>query len=712
LLGLTRRAAASEGEDVSLGAMQSRYEDAEVSPFLRQLGPDIPELVGLRTYTARLLGAEGGLVLHGGGNTSAKGRVSSKVHGEVDVLYVKGSGRDLATIDPSGHPAVRLEPLLALRRLDTMSDEAMVNELRANLLDGTAPTPSVETLLHAFLPPRFIDHTHADAILAVCDQPRGEEVCRRIFGERLVWVPYVMPGFALAKRCADAYDALVASGKKPEVIVLERHGIFTFADSAKESYARMISAVSRAEGYVAESRHTVILSGTVAPSTYTTAEVSHALRGSVARLARAASERGPIVHHRATDSILSFLARPDAAELSAIGCATPDHVLRTKPVPLFLELPAANDETSLHDSVDRQVLAYAARYDAYFAEMCAAKQVTRTKLSSWPRVVLVPGIGILSIAETATDAKIAADIYEHTVDIIDGAADVGHYSPVGLSDLFDVEYWSLEQAKLKKAPAGPLAQAIVLVTGAASGIGRATAAKLLDLGAHVVLVDVAGDRLEAVAASFKGALLSRVTWTIADVTSATAVDAAFAHASKQFGGVDVVVSNAGTAPMGDLHGEDGDALLRKSLEQNLVSHNHVARAAVATFRAQGHGGCLLFNVSKAAFAPGPHFGPYAVAKAGLLALMRQYAVDAAPFGVRSNAVNADRIRTGLFAGGVAEARAAARGLTVEEYFKANLLSREVSAEDVADAFAYLSSARATTGCVITVDGGNAAAFPR
>ena len=691
--------------------MQSRYHDADVSPFLQRLGAEVPEILGLRTYTARLLGTDPALVLHGGGNTSAKGTLQSRVHGAVDVIYVKGSGSDLATIEPRGHPAVRLQPLRDLRTLPSMGDFEMVNELRTNLLDASAPTPSVETLLHAFLPARFVDHTHADAILAICDQPDGEEICRRIYGDGLVWVPYVMPGFALAQRCAEAFEAHVAAGRRPEVIVLERHGLFTFGETAKESYSRTISAVSWAEGYVAESRHTVVLSGTRSEAPCKPSLVTHALRGTLAKLGGSPCARGPIVQRRATETVLAFLDRPDAADLSAIGSATPDHVLRTKPTPLFLRL-SKNDERGVRASIEAQVVEYAARYDAYFEEMCASKAVARTKLDPWPRIVLVPGVGLLAVGQTLTDASIAADIYEHTIDVIEGAADVGRYAPVSRSDLFDVEYWSLEQAKLKKSAGRPLSGAVALVTGAGSGIGKATARRLLLDGAHVVLVDRAEERLRDAVLGLDNDSRGRATWTVADVTNRTAVDAAFAHATMAFGGVDVIVSNAGTAPSGDLHSEVGERLLRESLEQNLIAHNHVARAAMTIFQEQGTGGCLLFNVSKAAVTPGPHFGPYAVAKAGLLALMRQYAVDAAPFGVRSNAVNADRVRTALFGEGVAEARAAVRGLTVDAYFKANLLEREVMDDDVAGAFAYLAGARATTGCIITVDGGNPAAFPR
>jgi len=519
-----------------------------------------------------------------------------------------------------------------------------------------------------------------------------------------------MPGFALALRCADAYDAHVRAGKRPTVIVLERHGIFTFGATAKESYEAMIAAVSAAERYVIESRRTVAVNEPVPAAPASPAELAHALRGNVAKLAGFPFERAPIVHHRVSEGILAFLARPDAEELCSIGCATPDHVLRTKPTPLFLRLGANRDEAARGAVIAGAVAAYAANYDAYVAEMCRTKEVLRTKLDSWPRVVLVPGLGLFTLGHTLTDAKVAADVYEHTMAVIDAASLVGTYAPVSLFDLFDVEYWSLEQAKLKKAAPRPLADAVALVTGAASGIGHATAAKLALLGAHVVLVDLDGERVKEAALALKGG--DTVTWAVADVTKPDAVAAAFAHATSAFGGVDIVVSNAGTAPSAELFAPEGDSLLRESLDVNLLSHNHVAREAVSVFRAQGRGGCLLFNVSKAAFAPGPKFGPYAVAKAGLLGLMRQYAIDGAPYGVRSNAVNADRIRTGLFAGGVAEARAAARGMTVDAYFTSNLLGREVTLGDVADAFGDLATARATTGCVVTVDGGNPAAFPR
>jgi NAD(P)-dependent dehydrogenase (short-subunit alcohol dehydrogenase family) len=320
---------------------------------------------------------------------------------------------------------------------------------------------------------------------------------------------------------------------------------------------------------------------------------------------------------------------------------------------------------------------------------------------------------VCSVGATARDADIALDVYEHTMSIMESAANVGSYEPCSRSDLFDVEYWSLEQAKIKPVTPAALARCIAVVTGAAGGIGLATAERLVQAGAHVALLDREERReaLDAAAQKIPGGK-GRVLTATADVRDEASVRAAFEKVVGAWGGVDVVVSNAGNAPEGKLETAGGQKALRDSLDLNLMSHATVSRFAVETMLAQGRGGCLLFNASKSAFNPGPGFGPYAVAKSALVALTRQYAVDLAVQGIRSNAVNADRIRTGLFEGGVLESRAKARGVTVEQYFRANLLSREVAAADVADAFVYLAGARATTGCVITVDGGNAAAFPR
>ncbi len=704
--------------------MQSRYDvDAATKLVSELVSPDrfsgtlprkealpVSEVLALRTYTARLLGSNPSLVLHGGGNTSVKTTLRTILGESVDVIHVKGSGGDLATIEPQGHPAVRLEPLRKLRALDAMTDEAMVNELRTNLLDATAPTPSVETLLHAFLPARFIDHTHADAILSLCDQPDGERIFHSIFGRGLVWIPYVMPGFALAKRCIDVYER-VAAGATPSVMVLEKHGLFTWGESARESYERTIDAVTRAERYIAD-RVPAVASSAGSPRA-SLSEVLPRLRGAVAKLAGDPPERGPVVRTRSTASILGFLGRPDVADLVLRGCATPDHVLRTKPIALLLPRPAYEDGARCTALLEAAVADFSRHYDAYFDANCRAKSVQKKKLDPWPRIVLLPGLGACSVGASAREADIALDVYEHTMAVMANAAGGGSYQPGAPAELFAVESWSVEQAKIKPATPAPLAKCIALVTGAAGGIGLATAERLLAAGAHVAMLD-RPEQEKALAASAQklAGARDRTLAVTADVRDETAVKAALDQIVATWGGLDVLVSNAGNAPEGRLETAAGQEALRDSLELNLLSHATVARLAASVMLAQGRGGSLLFNASKSAFNPGPGFGPYAVAKTALVALMRQYAVDLAPQGIRSNAVNADRIRTSLFEGGVVESRAKARGVTVEQYFRANLLSREVTASDVGDAFEYLASARATPGCVVTVDGGNAAAFPR
>lgn len=697
--------------------MLSRYDEKDAARSRAELTNGsayertITETLADRTYTSRLLGAEGALVLHGGGNTSAKGHELDAFGEQIEVLYIKGSGSDLATVAPEGLPAVRLAPLRKLRALADLSDEQMVSELRLALVAPSAPNPSIETLLHAFLPATFIDHTHADAVLSLVDQPDAVTMCRQIFGPGLVWVPYVKPGFLLAKRCADAFDAAVASGQKPTVILLEKHGIFTFGDTAQSSYEAMIDAVTIAERAIGDARRTAVLTE---PRKVNVPlhELLPRIRGVLARLSNEPTERGPALTVRGPDSVLAFLERRDAKDLVNVGCATPDHVIRTKPWPLLVDKPDYSDLDRLAERIATAVSEYAVRYETYVDAMAKKTNVSVKRLDPWPRVLLLPGVGIVAIGRTLRDADAVADIYEHTSSIIADAVDVGQYTPVTLEQLFELEYWSLEQAKLKKTARPSLDGCTAIVTGAASGIGRATAARLLDHGANVALLDIDPEPLMKAHDELGKGRRSHLLPFVCDMTKPEKVLSAVNTVVTSFGGLDLVVSNAGTAPEGALDRIEGERALERSLDANLLSHNYVARAAVGVMRAQGRGGCLLFNASKSAFAPGPGFGPYAVAKAALVALMRQYALDVAKDGIRSNAVNADRIRTGLFGGGVLESRAAARGLSPDEYFKSNLLNREVLADDVADAFVYLASARSTTGCVITVDGGNPGAFPR
>jgi rhamnose utilization protein RhaD (predicted bifunctional aldolase and dehydrogenase)/NAD(P)-dependent dehydrogenase (short-subunit alcohol dehydrogenase family) len=690
--------------------MQSRYDTSAAAQAVKTFGAQADADLALRVYTSRLLGGDPALVLHGGGNTSVKTTRHELTGEPVEVLCVKGSGWDLGRIEPAGFPACRLEPLRRLCRLDALSDEDMVAALRSQMLDPSSPTPSVEALLHTFLPGKFVDHTHADAVLALQDQPNARAIASEVWGGAYLFVPYVMPGFALAKRVVELGRDL--SGIHG--LILEQHGIFTWGGTAEESYTRMIAGVTAAEVWRDSHRSR----GAAAPLSSSAKVEPDARNRRQARLApvlRGALERAGqgrfVMTWRDDDAILALVARDDARELTERGTVTPDHVIRTKPRPMWIE--SGENDGELRKACDRAVSGYAEWYGDYFTRGSAAHEGPLTRLDAAPRVVLVRGLGALTLGRTLADARVAGDIVARSAQVMQDAEAIGRFTPVAEQHLFDVEYWSLEQAKLARSgSSGPLAGRVAFVTGAAGGIGLAVAEHLLGSGAHVFMTDRAGDALDRAVASLAQRFGARVAGCGCDVTSSTEVHDAVERAVLTFGGLDLLVSNAGTAPQGLLHTADGDAALAASLEINLLGHQRVARAVTEVLLAQGSGGCLLFNASKSAVNPGPEFGPYAVPKAGLLALMRQYAVDLGSQGIRANAVNADRIRTDLFGGGVLEARAKARGLSPDAYFRQNLLGRETTAVDVAAAFAWLAQSEATTGCVVTVDGGNAAAFLR
>lgn len=693
--------------------MESRYRAEDAARYVDQYARAWGEDLALRVYTSRLLGADPALVLHGGGNTSVKSRRAELTGEMADVLFVKGSGWDLASIEPAGFPACRLDALSRLAALPALSDEQMVAGLRGQMLDPSSPTPSVEALLHALLPAKFVDHTHADAVLALVDQPDSEALVAEAFGPEALFVPYVMPGFALARAIGDIFRAR-PDAADPPVMILDKHGIFTWGSTAQESYERMIFMVDRAEREIATRRRRP-------PTTAPPRLPEHAEEKVLSRLAlltRGALVRASARHWvgtwRTSLPVRTLAGRADVAELTQIGCATPDHVIRTKARPLVAAVDPADDDDALSSALDEALERYAASYDASFERCASTRGVRPKKLDPWPRVVLFPRIGAWTAGRTVADAEVAGDIYEHTATVLEHAAAIGTYRPVSELDLFDVEYWSLEQAKLKKAsaPAGGLSGKIAWVSGAARGIGLATARALLSASAHVFLTDRDAEVLGDAGAALEREFPKRVAWAPADVTRPDDVERAMDRAARRFGGLDVVVSNAGSAETGELHLPEGDLALRGSLELNLLGHQNVARHAATRMLLQGTGGVILFNASKSAFNQGPDFGPYAVPKAALVALMRQYAVDLGRHGIRANAVNADRIRTDLFGAGMLEERARARGLSADEYFANNLLKRETLASDVAAAFVYLATAEATTGCVVTVDGGNAAAFPR
>jgi NAD(P)-dependent dehydrogenase (short-subunit alcohol dehydrogenase family) len=434
------------------------------------------------------------------------------------------------------------------------------------------------------------------------------------------------------------------------------------------------------------------------------AEIAPIIRGACAIKHKGAEPTRFIADFRTAPEILAYVNGAELAAYSQRGVVTPDHIIRTKNRPLVLPAPETGKLDAFAASMREAVDKFSAEYDAYFARENAAVGNTKAKLDSSPRVVLVPGVGLFGLGRTAKDAAIAADLAENTVKVITDAEAIGRYHPLPESELFALEYWSLEQAKLKGAVAKPLTGQVAFVTGAGA-IGAATAKALAADGAAVAILDIDGALADKAAAEVKGLGLQ------CDVTKPDQVRQAFALVCERFGGVDIVVSNAGAAWQGRI-GEVSDELLRQSFELNFFAHQTVAQQAVRIMLQQGTGGVLLFNISKQAVNPGEKFGPYGLPKAATMLLMRQYALDYGKEGIRSNGVNADRIRSGLLTDAMIKDRAKARGLTEAEYMSGNLLQQEVTAADVAQAFLALAKARKTTGHVETVDGGNIAAALR
>lgn len=677
----------------------NRWTDAEAEAFLAAAGPD-PRArdLALRVLTSRLIGRDPDLVMHGGGNTSLKSTALDVFGEEVEVLHIKGSGWDLETIEAKGLPAVRMAPLMRLRSLPALSDEAMVNVQRLNLLDPSAPNPSVETLLHAWIPHKVVDHTHATAFLVLANLPEVAAATRELFGERLTLVPYVMPGFALAKAAADAFDRNPAA----EGLLLVNHGHFAWGPDARSSYDRIVEHTNLVEAWLADRRPAPLVPAAALPADRL-APVLSGLRGALASVLPETAHL-PVLDLRAGEAERGFVARSDLEDLAIRGVATPDHVIRTKAEPLVLRLADQEPE-----AMRAAVAAYADRYRAYFDIHAPLAAEPKTMLSPMPGLVWLEGAGIVGVGATAASARIAADIGCQSARVRADAEAVGSFRPIGAQDLFDMEYWSLEQAKLGSGKAPPLQGRVVLVTGGAGAIGLASARAFASQGATLFLVDRPGEALDKARASLGGDHAAHGCDITAPGAAANAVKACVAR----FGGIDILLSNAGAAVTGDVATLD-DRALRDSFELNFFAHLAFSQAAIAQFRSQAAGrgargaepGQILFNVSKQAVNPGKGFAAYGLPKATTFFLLRQLALELGAEGIRVNGINADRIRSGLLSSDMIAARSSARGVDEATYMAGNLLRAEVEARHVAEAFVMLARAERTTGHVMTVDGGN------
>ena len=682
--------------------MQHRWKDADAAA----LADELDALV----YLSNLVGADPSLTQPGGGNSSVKRRARDFAGREVAVLSVKGSGTDLASIRRGGFTSLRLDDVRLLAGKDSMTDEEMMAFMGACMLDGREPAPSVETPLHALLPERCIVHTHDFATQALTDTPHPAELCHEALGDEAAYVDYVRPGFPLAQAVARLGPLGSAKG-----LVLGRHGLVAWGDTPRACYDNLHHLIEKAEAFVARKGRRTHGFGAVAVAPAPEPRRRAAARALLPVLRRTLTgARPPILHYDDSPEALAFVGSTAVRALHARGVATPEHILRCGRLPLYADgdfgTLAAGDAAA---ALARDASAYADDYRATFTR----NEVAGPMLDPVPRIVLLPGLGVVAAMKDKKNASLGAMCYRHVLRVMAAAEQLGGFRFLDERDGLAIEYWSLEMAKLKQ-PDRELGGQVALVTGGASGIGRAIAARFLEEGAHVVIGDVDPAAVTEAAAALGAACRApeRVRGVTADVTRAADVTAAFDDAILAFGGVDILVANAGfvaAAPIDRYDEETWD----RHFDVNARGAWLAVREAVGIMKAQGRG-VILFNASKGAFAPTADNAAYASSKAAVAALARNLAVELAPHGIRVNYLNADFIDTPLMRK-LIEERARLAGIApeaqAEAYRRRNLLGvGPIPPRAVAEAALFLASPRAayTTGGVITVDGGIKEAMPR
>ena len=684
--------------------MRSRWNDADAARL---------EGLDLLVYASRLIGAETSLVVWGGGNTSIKTTERDYRGREIPVLRVKGSGSDLKSVQKKDFPGVRLDDIHALLDREDMGDQEMVSYLGHGLVEPGGSRPSIETLLHGFLPATAVMHTHADAVVSLTNNDRAHETLQAVYGRDVIWLPYKRPGFRISKDVADA----IRANPEATALILERHGTINWGPTVKEAYEATIGLISRAEDAIAARKRGRRVTVAVAPldparRRELAIAIAPRLRG------RLAQPKRQIVTFEDPPDVLDFVGSAEARELSQVGPATPDHTIYTKRLPCFVAVDRVDDAETLWSAVEKSLDGFVKDYTSYFE---AHRFEGAALLDPLPRVVLVPGVGMFTAGRDRRTSGIVSDIYHHTIDVITSAAAFGRYVSLTSKDAFDVEYWPLELYKLTLAPPEKeLARRIALVTGAGSGIGRAVAKRLAAEGAHVVTADIDESGAQKTAEEIVAAVgAGRAFGVRMDVTSEASVRAGFESTVLAYGGLDVLVSNAGIAHSSPVATMKLDDWLG-SFAVNSTGHFLVAREAMRVLLAQGQGGALVFVATKNVMSPGKDFAAYSAAKAAEAQLAKVLALEGAPHGIRSNIVNPDAVfqDSKLWSDEIRRERAAAQGIDpsqVEDFYrKRNLLGARILPEDVAEAVLFFAADRSakTTGCTLTVDGGVKDAFPR
>jgi rhamnose utilization protein RhaD (predicted bifunctional aldolase and dehydrogenase)/NAD(P)-dependent dehydrogenase (short-subunit alcohol dehydrogenase family) len=701
--------------------MQSRWSEKEAQSFCARYGERWGDDLALRTYSSRLIGRESSLVLHGGGNTSVKSTATNPFGEPLEAIFVKASGWDLAGIEPEGHCGLDLAYLQRARRLEELGDAEMVRLIRSRLLDYRSANPSIETLAHAFLPARFVDHTHADAILALTNQERGRELVEEALGDGVVIIDYVEPGFQLAKATAAAVEAWPDSW----AAVWMRHGLITWGGSARESYERTVDAVTRAERLLERKggRAVEIASAEVDRARRNWIRLAPVVRGALAEAS--ANDDRPflpgIVLPLIDEPTLGFLASGGAESLALTPPVTSDHLIRTKAYPLWISGLDASDPESARLRIREEVERYRKEYQSYFVRHAAELDAGVQSLDSSPRVILMPGVGAACAGPNLREAAICRDITAQTLKIKTWAGGLGDYRGLDEAQLFAMEYRGLQHAKLRASGQQPLEHHVALVTGAAGAIGAGICLRLLEEGCQVAASDLSADRLQMLMDELGPRFGDRIMSVVSDVTRPESVASAFDHVVSAWGGLDFVIVNAGVAlvaSLAEMKLEEFRRLERVNTEGTLIVLSESARF----LEKQGIGGDIVLVSTKNVFAPGARFGAYSATKAASHQLARIASLELASSGVRVNMVAPDavfgegRFKSGLWAE-VGPDRMRARGLSedgLQDYYRGrNLLKARVTARHVGNAVLYfLTRQSPTTGATIPVDGGLPDSTPR
>ncbi|MCM3033844.1 bifunctional aldolase/short-chain dehydrogenase [Niallia sp. MER 6] len=677
-----------------------------------QLASGLDELV----YRSNLIGTDRAVCNWGGGNTSMKTTVTDFRGREVEVMWVKGSGSDLATMKAHNFTGLKLDDITPLIEKEEMPDEEMVEYLSHCMIDSKHPRASIETLLHAFLPFKHVDHTHPDAIISLCCADNGKQIAEEIYGNRFVWVPYIRPGFTLSKMIAEG----VKNNPNAELVLMEKHGLVVWGDTASESYEKTISIINEAESYI---NSKINESQTFGGAKYDSLSVEDAeeILAAVMPVIRGAvsEEKKMLLTYDRGEDVLEFVNSHDAKTLSQVGAACPDHLVHTKMVPLYVEWdPATKDIAALKEAVKEGIAAFKESYTAYFdRNKNEGDQIFETA----PRVILIPGIGMVNTGKNVAMSKVSGALYHRAISVMKGATALGNFVSLNENESFNVEYWPLELYKLSLAPKeAEFSRKVAFVTGGAGGIGSETCRLLASQGAHVVLADLNLEGAEKVAAEINETYgEERAIAVKMDVTSEEAVQAAYKRTALAFGGVDIIVNNAGLATSSPF---DETSLKEWNLNMNVLGTGYflVAREAFKQMKEQALGGSMVFIGSKNSVYAGKNAAAYSAVKAMETHLARCIAAEGGEYGIRVNSVLPDAVLQGsaIWGSSWREERAAAYGIEPdqldEHYRKRTTLLVNIYPKDIAEAISYFASSKAekTTGCMITVDGGVPAAFTR